>query len=136
MHELDAKLPNEERPFGHVALIAADVDLAEFVKWLPAVHRKSVSVSMYFNPDDLALKASRLVHVAKRAGELPLLVGELENIDAQKANTSGLGHGYFAAEDELLIDLQLLINHNLRPPGRPTVRERRTADRFTYWFFP
>lgn len=136
-YNIKAKLNNGEKPFGHIILAAPDMDHKNFGEIYEAVHKRAKTVSHYFNPNDKALLASRLIHLDSRVGQGPyFLNGRLDNIDSTNADTSFLGHGYFAAEKPLLIDIQLILNHNLRPP-RITIRERTgKKPEQIYWAFP
>ncbi len=129
------KLADKDVPFGHVILAAPDVDLRTFIRTFPAVSKRAETINLYFNPLDAALKASRVVHFDSRVGEAAVFYDPLYNIDAKNADTSILGHGYYATKDILLVDIQLLINHSLRPP-RPTIRKKNAVSGHIYWAFP
>ncbi|AMV39882.1 alpha/beta fold hydrolase [Planctomyces sp. SH-PL62] len=130
---LDSELPAGERPFGQLILAAPDVSVAEFTQRLPAAHRRSDRTSLYFCPDDNALLASQARHPGEpRAGRGVVPVDGLDNIDARKANTSFLGHGYWADVKQLLIDLQMLINLGW-PPNQRVFTLESVAGPPPYW---
>lgn len=135
VHEMRTFLERDESPFGHVILAAPDTDVASFVSLIPSLLDSSRSVTMYFCRADKALQVSRLLHLDRRVGETPVFISGLDNIDAERANTSFLGHDYFVSRSELLIDLEMLINMNLPPQRRPTVRKVTWRD-LLYWMFP
>jgi len=135
LYQLDQSTPEGQQLLGHVVLAAPDVGARKFAEYFPAMGSRSMTVSMYSNPNDLALKASRVKHVESRAGEGPFFLDLLNNIDSRKADTSILGHGYFSSEDLLLVDLQLLFNYDMCPI-RPTIREKLTHLQQIYWAFP
>jgi hypothetical protein len=64
----------------------------------------------------------------------------LVNIDAENANTSLLGHDYYASSSRVLIDEDLLINQSLAAGVRPTIQGKNGQDpagaAYAYWFFP
>jgi hypothetical protein len=100
------------------------------------VHKLATSVSLYFNGRDYALVAAHAVDRDTRVGQGPFFLDGLDNIDAQKANTSFLGHVYYASEKIILLDMQLLLG-GVRAAQRPTLRQRTNALPPTvYWFFP
>jgi len=116
---LDAQLAAGATPFGQIILAAPDVEVGEFSRLLPAAQRRAGRVSLYFCPADRALMASEVRHPGEpRAGRGVVPVDGLVNIDARKANTSFLGHGYWADVKQLLIDLQMTINLGWPPEQR------------------
>ncbi|MDG3004096.1 alpha/beta hydrolase [Paludisphaera mucosa] len=134
---LDAQLPAGSSPFGEIVLAAPDVSVDEFTRLLPAARRRSERVSLYFNPNDNALLASEIRHPGEpRAGRAGLFLDGLDSIDASRADTSLLGHGYWAEVRPLLADLQILINLGWPPDRRvPTPLEAITGAH-PYWAFP
>lgn len=117
-YELDNAAKAKGPVFGHVALAAPDVDAASFSALVPAVLRQSDTTTLYYCQSDRALLASRTVHMDKPVGLGPFFAAGLDTVNADKANTSFLGHGYFASAHPLLIDLQLTIVHNEKPAKR------------------
>lgn len=126
---------NEAKPFGHVIFAAPDVDVAAFAAHFAPVAAMAESTSLYFCPDDMALRMSKKIHKESVVGLRWLFLNPLENIDATNADTSFLGHSYYSASREVLIDLQLLILQGLRPPQRVTLRPA-VALQHEYWLFP
>lgn len=112
--------------FGHVALAAPDVDATTFAALLPSVIRRSETTTLYYCQSDRALLASRAVHVDKPVGLGPFFAEGLDTINADRANTSFLGHGYFASEGALLADLMLTILRHEKPDERRPPLGRRT----------
>lgn len=128
LFDLEAKGTTAGRkPFGHVALAAPDVDAATFAALVPSVIRRAETTTLYYCQADRALLASRTVHMNKPVGLGPFFVDGLDTINCDHANTSLLGHGYFASEHPLLNDLKLMIlfnqdpDHRLPPLAHPTM---------------
>lgn len=61
-------------------------------------------------------------------------VAGLDNIDARKANTSFLGHGYWAEVKQLLIDLQMHVNLGW-PPGERVFTLEAVTGPPPFWRF-
>jgi esterase/lipase superfamily enzyme len=120
---------------GHVVLAAPDVDHSQFLLTFPKAAELAESVTMYFCRDDKALLASQTVHQDSRIGQRLVALPPLINVDAARANTSILGHDYFASRSPLLIDLQMHLIGNFPPARRPTLRKAAVQD-FSYWSFP
>jgi esterase/lipase superfamily enzyme len=112
-------LADGERPFGHIILAAPDVDLRTFVELAPEAALRSDSLSLYFCSRDQALRVSQDIHFDSRAGQGPVYLRELINIDATRADTSWIGHAYYADEPRLLADLKQLIQLGVKRPDDP-----------------
>lgn len=122
--------------FGHVALAAPDVDAVTFAALVPAVIRQAESTTLYYCQSDRALLASRTIHVDKPVGMSPFFTDGLTTINADNANTSFLGHGYYASAHQLLLDMKLLVLHNLPPDQRlPPLLERTLVLGYPHWAF-
>jgi esterase/lipase superfamily enzyme len=124
-----------QNAIGHIVMAAPDVDHSQFLLNFPKVAQSAGSVTMYFCRDDKALLASQAVHVDSRIGQKLVPYDPLINIDAAQANTSFLGHDYFAARNPLLVDLQMHLVMGYGPDRRPTIRPA-TISGFQYWKFP
>jgi esterase/lipase superfamily enzyme len=116
--ELESQSAATRKPFGHVALAAPDVDATTFSALVPGVIRQSASTTLYYCQYDRALLASRTLHMDKPVGLGPFFAEGLDTINADRVNTSFLGHGYFSSAHSILIDLQLTILFNQKPDGR------------------
>jgi esterase/lipase superfamily enzyme len=140
MAALAPGLPAGEKAFGHVVLAAPDVDIPEFIQKTTALISASDDVTFYFCEKDVALLASRTIHHQERAGEALVTVSQLVNVDAANANTSLLGHDYYASSSRVLIDEDLLINQGIAAALRPTLQVRNGQNPagavFPFWIFP
>jgi esterase/lipase superfamily enzyme len=134
---LDTMLPAGSKPLGQVVLAAPDVSTAEFAQLQPSIERRSERVSLYFNPNDGALWASFAKHGReRRAGNSAQFLRGVDNIDAARANTDLLGHGYWAEASPVLMDLHLLITMGWEPARRvPKILRAFTSPK-PYWAFP
>lgn len=121
---------------GRVVLAAPDVDAATFAALVPSVIRMSERTTLYYCEQDRALEVSRLVHLNKPVGLGPFFMEGLDTINADNANTSFLGHGYFAEGNLLLLDLRLLTLFQLAPEQRrPPLAQRTLMFGFPHWSF-
>jgi hypothetical protein len=95
-------------------------------------------VTIYYCPDDRALAVSRYgINFDSRIGALgfwSLVHPPMENIDSIRANTSIVGHDYFATGNLLLLDLRLLLRENRRAAQRgATLRPSKGYHAGRYW---
>lgn len=116
---------------GHVVLAAPDVDAASFAALVPSAVRLATSTTLYFCDTDRALLASRAIHVDKPVGMGPFFADGLDTIDASDVNTSMLGHGYFASEHPMLVELRLLVVESF-PPAERRPPLTKTTGEFDY----
>lgn len=122
----------DKKVFGIIVLAAADVDLADFNANMPAAIDLSEVVYNYHNADDVALKASRGVHIAKRAGAESVPFKGVINVDARKANATSIftiGHDYYTSTNPLLYDFNMLFNEKKGPKERATLTEHFDAEK-------
>jgi esterase/lipase superfamily enzyme len=137
LEALHGQLAPGQKPFGQIILAAPDVSVAEFTQLVPAAQARAQRVTLYFCPNDEALLASRIEHWNEpRAGAGVVPIPALDNIDARKANTSFLGHGYWADVKQLLIDMQMLVNLGWTPQQRVFTLQRTIAPpHYQFWSF-
>jgi len=137
LETLHGQLAAGQNPFGQIILAAPDVSVSEFTKLVPVAQARADRVTLYFCPDDQALVASRYEHLNEpRAGQGMVPIRALDNIDARKANTSFLGHGYWADVKQLLIDMQMLVNLDWGPEQRVfTLQSMIAPPDYHYWTF-
>ncbi len=135
LEALRGGLPAGQKPFGQIILAAPDIAVADFTNLVPIAQAAADRVSLYFCHDDLALAASRFYHMDEpRAGVDVVPIKFLDNIDARKANTSFLGHGYWADVKQLLIDFQMLVNLGWSPEQRIyTLESVNDRPSYRYW---
>lgn len=139
---------NVKKAIGKVILAAPDAALSEFLDHIYQLAERSENVTMYVCREDKALLASAILGGEPRIGSgtdhWPFFVirsgGDygLDNIRAENASTSFLGHDYFSSQNAVLIDMRCSIVESLRAFERSRLgilEEVRTGNRST-WFFP
>nr|VFK60414.1 MAG: Esterase/lipase superfamily enzyme [Candidatus Kentron sp. UNK]VFK69256.1 MAG: Esterase/lipase superfamily enzyme [Candidatus Kentron sp. UNK] len=118
---LDDK-PEFRSQLTEIILTAPDIDADVFKRDIaPALLESKTPVTLYASSEDKALLASKEVHGHPRVGdssERLVIVQGIETIDATGANTSFLGHSYFADTKSVLSDLFYLIRDGLRANQR------------------
>jgi esterase/lipase superfamily enzyme len=134
--ELKYAKPSSAKLFSQVILAAPDVDAAMFAALLPSVIRASERATLYYCPNDNALLASQALHVNKPVGLGPFFTDGLDTINAEQVDTSMIGHGYYAAARELLLDLRLMISYTKSPDDRrPPLGTKTTVYGYPLWAF-
>jgi esterase/lipase superfamily enzyme len=138
MNELFADTPTkaDSPPFGQIVMAAPDVGAAQFNNQIDCVIRNCEQASYYFCRQDAALKVSQNVNKYEPVGLYPYFQSGLVTISADNANSSFLGHSYFAGSVEMLSDIGLLIQ-GARPDARkPPLVGRERVFGHDYWVFP
>jgi len=98
-----------------VALMAPDIDAAEFRRLAVAMQGSAHRVTLYASSKDAAMQASERLSGYPRAGEggdqIVIMPGVIETIDSSTVDTSllGLMHQYYADNSTILADLFHLI---------------------------
>ncbi|MBV9304391.1 MAG: alpha/beta fold hydrolase [Acidobacteriaceae bacterium] len=121
-----------------VALLAPDIDAAEFRRLAAVFKSVAGHVTLYASSRDEALKVSQRLQGYPRAGEAGpniVIIPGLDTIDASAVDTSmiGLSHSYFADNQSILSDLFYLIRGN--PPAERTRLRRQETSAGMYWAF-
>lgn len=132
-----AGLAAADKPFGQIVLAAPDVDLLDFADQSGVLNELGETLTLYSCANDVALKASRGLHSARRLGEQPYFARGLtiENIRADNADTSFLGHGYIVSGTKVLKDLHLLVQLGLSAELRPTLTGMLSPRGGRFWLF-
>jgi esterase/lipase superfamily enzyme len=134
--ELDSNARLPRKILGHVALAAPDVDAATFAALLPSLIRQADTATLYYCQSDRALLASQALHMNKPVGLGPFFADGLDTINCDNANTSLLGHDYFASTHPLLIDLKLMILFHQKPDERfPPLGHHTLCLGYPHWSF-
>jgi esterase/lipase superfamily enzyme len=135
-YDLESRGGPARKLFGHVALAAPDVDAATFAALLPSLLRLSATVTLYYCQSDRALLASQAVHLNKPVGLGPFFAEGLDTINCDNANTSLLGHDYFASTHPLLLDLRLMIRFDQKADDRfPPLGRHTMLLGYPHWSF-
>ncbi|UZJ37140.1 MULTISPECIES: alpha/beta hydrolase [unclassified Prosthecochloris] len=136
--ELIEERQDLKRHFKALLLVAPDIDTGIFKRDIAErLGRSGSFVTIYASSEDKALKASRRIHGFPRVGEvegIPLIVPEIETIDATGVDTSFLGHSYFNRSRSVLSDIYYIINEDLQADERFSLEAVDTTDGF-YWRF-
>ena len=93
-------------------------------------------ITLYVSADDLALKASKLLHGNPRAGdagENMVIVEGIETIDATGIDTSFLSHSYFADNNSIISDIFDIIKSGQRALERKRLSLIKLNDNNIYW---
>jgi esterase/lipase superfamily enzyme len=131
--------PNQ-RPFKSVILAAPDVDSNDLTRLLDCVRTPTERVTLYYCEEDRALWASSQFHARQAGGVLRHRVGQalcvlpqIENIDANRANTTFIGHSYFVDGNLVLRDLEDIVQRNLSPELRVLCPDNKMPEEYAYW---
>lgn len=119
--------------FGQIILAAPDISVGLFQD-LAAVYPKiSQRTTMYVSARDRALGLSQFLQDAPRAGFTPpvTVVPDIDTIEVTDIDVTMLGHGYYAAAEAVLYDIDELLRHNEDPGKR--LRLRRGAEPARHW---
>lgn len=123
--------------FDQVVFTAPDVDYDYFLDAVDAVSSAAQRITLYASENDLALKSSRILHGAARAG----LAGDpiishsaIDTIDVSGIDADILGHSYFAVNEGAIYDMFRLFWRNDPPPERCSMHERQAAEA-RIWLF-
>jgi esterase/lipase superfamily enzyme/uncharacterized protein YjbI with pentapeptide repeats len=114
---LTAKCAHAELAFKNIIFAAPDVHVSSFRETLPALAQTAERLTLYFCPNDLPLRASRMFHRSPRAGETALLADGLDTIDASEVLSGLLRHSVFGERD-VLSDISDLVENGTLPESR------------------
>lgn len=120
-----------------VIFMAPDIDADTFKQLARRFHGSAKRVTLYASSNDEALKASKSLHGNPRAGEsgeaMVLLPG-IDTIDASAADTSAVGHWYYAERRSVLSDLFYLLKDG-KPASERFGLEQKHSKNMIYYFF-
>jgi esterase/lipase superfamily enzyme len=135
---LMAERPDLRPRLTEVILAAPDIDAEVFKRDIvPPLTGAGRPITLYASSEDLALAASKKIHGYPRAGDsgrgLMVFQG-IETIDATAADTSLVGHSFFAESQSILSDIFYLIRMGHRAAQRFGLRAVDVAEG-RYWIF-
>ncbi|MFK7803123.1 MAG: alpha/beta hydrolase [Anaerolineae bacterium] len=119
---------------GQVLFASPDVDRGVFTQRAAKFAGKADRYTLYINESDLALELSQLIHGFARAGERdnnPLVVDDVDTIDATNIDGSFLGHSFYQRDRTVLGDIVALISQNLAPISRMNLLQKGVEK--IYW---
>ncbi len=119
--------------FREVILAAPDIDADVFKEMAEELKIKAKRITLYASSKDYALEASRKVHGLLRAGdsEKMVIVDGVDSIDASRASTDVLGHGY-VFNSSILFDIESLFRSG-KPPGQRERLRVQQMGKLLYW---
>ena len=120
-----------------IILAAPDIDADVFKNDIAPqmVSNTQKPITLYVSADDLALKASKLIHGNPRAGdagEKMVILNGIETIDATGIDTSFLSHSYFADTNSIISDIFDIIQSGQRALNRKRLLMAKLKDN-VYW---
>jgi len=140
LDQLRNEWPAGSRPFKSIILAAPDVDSDDLTRLLECVRTPAERVTLYYCEEDRALWASSQYHAHQSGGVLRHRVGQalcvlpqIENIDANKANTTFIGHSYFVDGSLVLRDLEDIVQRDFAPELRVLCPDSKLPEQYAYW---
>lgn len=129
--------PELKSKIKEIILAAPDIDADVFKNDIAPkmVQGTQKPITLYVNSDDLALKASKLLHGNSRAGDAGddmVIMDGVETIDATGIDTSFLSHTYFADTNSIISDIFDIIKSGQRALKRKRLHLTRLKDKI-YW---
>jgi esterase/lipase superfamily enzyme len=140
LDKLKPEWPAGSHPFKSIILAAPDVDSEDLTRLVQCVRTPAERVTLYFCQEDRALWASSQYHARQAGGVLRNRLGQalcilpkIENIDANAANTTFIGHSYFVDGSLVLRDLEDIVQRNYAPELRVLCPDNKMPEKYAYW---
>ncbi|WP_248724756.1 alpha/beta hydrolase [Seonamhaeicola sp. ML3] len=135
--ELMNEKPHLRKNIKEIILAAPDIDADVFKNDIAPKMATKVQkpITLYVSSDDLALKASKVLHGNPRAGdsgERLVIVKGVETIDASGIDTSFLSHSYFADTNTIISDIFDIIKSGKRALNRERLKLMKLSGEI-YW---
>ncbi|MEM6516727.1 MAG: alpha/beta hydrolase, partial [Bacteroidota bacterium] len=120
-----------------IILAAPDIDADVFKNEIAPkmIQETKKPITLYVSADDLALKASKLLHGNARAGDAGdkiIVLDGIETIDATGIDTSFLSHSYFADTNSIISDMFEIIQSGQRAVNRVNLFSTKIRDAIYY----
>lgn len=125
------------RAFDQIVFTAPDVDHDYFLETIDSISDVARRVTLYASENDLALKSSRILHGAMRAGLAGSMIIShplIDTIDVSGIEADILGHSYFAINEGAIYDLFRLFWRDDPPPKRCNMHEQEMGGA-RFWQF-
>jgi esterase/lipase superfamily enzyme len=129
-----------QRPFKSIVLAAPDVDPDDLTRMVQSVRTPAERVTIYFCEGDRALQASAQFYskqvgatLRPRVGQSLCCLPDVENVDANAANTTFIGHSYFVDGSLVLRDLEDIVLRNFQPEARALCPDDKLPEEYRYW---
>jgi esterase/lipase superfamily enzyme len=123
--------------FDQIVLTAPDVDRDYFIDVMSTIGSVARRTTLYASENDMALKSSRILHGAPRAGlagESIVVLPGVDTIDMSAVEADLLGHSYFAADEGPIYDMFRLFWRNDPPDQRCGMSEQQLEQQ-EFWMF-
>ena len=124
--------------FREIVLAAPDIDPDIFREQIaPYIASAGFRVTVYASSRDKALELSEDFRLHHRLGDCdgrPVIVADVDTIDATAVDTSFWGHEYFSTSSSVISDLLLLLRDGLPPSAREGL-EPIESEEGIYWRF-
>jgi esterase/lipase superfamily enzyme len=130
--ELISEKPQLRPRFKEIVLTAPDIDADTLTRDMPKLvgaGEARTAITLYASSNDKALRASKLFHGERRAGDTDggvVVFPGLETIDATAVETGLVGHSYFGESKSVLADIFSLIRDRERACNRFGLRPVRS----------
>jgi esterase/lipase superfamily enzyme len=120
-----------------IMLAAPDIDAGVFRNVAKELSLRAKRVTLYASSRDRALKVSKRVHgyvrAGESAGEIVVIPGLMDTIDAIEVDTSLVGHSYYGDNRSILSDVFTLVKDGSAPPRFGMARKEIAGA--PYWIF-
>lgn len=130
-------IEDSREAFDQVVFTAPDVDRDYFMEVMRMIDHVARRTTLYASDNDVALKSSKMLHGAPRAGlagETIVTLPRLDTIDMSGVEADMLGHSYFAANEGAIYDLFRLFWRGEPPSDRCGMRRQEAAGQ-GFWLF-
>jgi len=138
-HFLAKRAPEKrQHMFGQIVFTAPDVDRDEFTAAIDSLRGSADRVTLYASDNDYALRTSKIVHGAPRAGNAGdsiIKLPGLDTIDMSQVGGDAMGHSYYAANSGAINDIFRILWRGDPPPLRCGMSNRAGSGTLTVWSF-
>lgn len=121
-----------------LVLAAPDIDAETFEAMAERFEGKAKQITLYASSQDMALRASKLVHGYQRAGDSQpevVVVEPVVTIEASHVDTNLMGHSYIGDSKSILADIYHLIESGAPPEQRRFHLKPAEQRGSRYWIF-
>jgi esterase/lipase superfamily enzyme len=123
--------------FDQLVFTAPDVDRDYFMEVMNTIGDVARRTTLYASENDVALKSSKVLHGAPRAGlagETIVTIPGMDTIDMSGVEADILGHSYFAVNEGAIYDLFRLFWRGEPPSDRCGMSRQPVAEQ-GFWLF-
>lgn len=130
-------IEDSREAFDQVVFTAPDVDRDYFMEVMNSIGQVARRTTLYASENDVALKSSKMLHGAPRAGlagKTIITLPGMDTIDMSGVEADMLGHSYFAANEGAIYDLFRLFWRG-EPPSARCGMSRHVDTERSFWMF-